>query len=124
MAEAVEKNLGELEQIRIGPIAITPPPMRMRIHWNILPDFTIDLTRPPGTGLISILRPRATVLVGDAAYSLDPFAVRKITSADPAIFRTPTFFDSFMQMGIIPTVLLVGLTGFGIYHLYGYLTRR
>lgn len=112
--KAKQKELG---QIKIGPVEIAPPEMKVRLHWNILPDVTIDLKAKPGVGFASILRPRATVLIGDKAYKLDPWDPRKVYEADPKIFAERTLFDSLMQIGIIPTIIMIAAIGYGVYKL-------
>ncbi|MCL6577996.1 MAG: hypothetical protein K6T73_01235 [Candidatus Bathyarchaeota archaeon] len=109
----------ELGQIKFGPVEMMVPPMKVRVHLNFLPDFTIDLSKKPTTGGIStIFRPKATVLIGEKAYLLDPWGKKIMEEANPKIFERPTTFDYVTEIGIIPTMIFVGLIGYFGYRLF------
>lgn len=95
-----------LGQITIGPLEITGP-IKARISGNFIPDFTIDLTAPPKVGMLSLIKPKITFLIGNKAYEVG-WGETGIKSADPAIFNTDTFMDTIQKIGIIPILLLAG----------------
>jgi len=117
MAKAIEMG-GKIElgQLRVGPLDIAlPRPQKLRLHFDFLPDITIDLTRKH-RGLLRALKPRATVLVDGSALTINPYAVRKIQPADPRIFDKPTTLDTIIESGVLPVVLAIGV-GYLIYRL-------
>lgn len=95
-----------LGQIKIGSLEITGP-VKARISGNFIPDFTIDLTAPPKVGMLSIIKPKITFLIGNVAYEVG-WGEKGIKSADPSIFMTDTFMDTIQKIGIIPILLLTG----------------
>jgi hypothetical protein len=100
-----KKGLGE---IRIGPVMFEGP-LKVRVSGAFIPDFTVDLTRPPKFSILSIIRPKITFLVGTEAYEVSlEGGLRK---ADPGIFDRPTWFDALNELGIISVIgasILVG----------------
>ena len=107
----------ELGQLKFGPLVFTGP-AKARISGNFIPDFTIDLSKPPKAGILSLIKPKITLLIGNAAYEL-AWGERGLRDADPAVFQKDTFLDSINKIGILP---ILGLTvGIGI---AGYLLLR
>ena len=109
----------ELGQINIGPVSIGGP-AKIRLQWNFLPDVTIDLAaiQPQGASswnLMSLLKPKATVLFGGSAYLIDPSASNTISEGDPNIFNTPTMLDVLSSYGPVVTLMLLGIFGYAGY---------
>lgn len=107
----------ELGQISIGPLTLAGT-AKARISWKFLPDLTVDLNAPKTTGfsIMDILKPNITVLLGGAAYKIDPYATdgSTLTNVDTTIFDTPTFLDKMANMGMIPIAgIIVGVGYFG-----------
>lgn len=109
----------EMGQINFGPVSIGGP-AKIRLQWNFLPDVTIDLAtiKPQGTSswsLMSLLKPKATVLFGGSAYLIDPSSSNTISEGDINIFNTPTMLDRLESFGAIASIALalaVGYLGF------------
>lgn len=109
----------EMGQINIGPVSIGGP-AKVRLQWNFLPDITIDLSTVQPTSsfsLMSILKPKATILFGGNAYLIDPYggSGNTISQGDPSIFNTPTFLDNLSSYGAIPTLMLFGILAYAGY---------
>lgn len=108
-----------LGQISIGPLEITGP-VKARISGDLIPDFTIDLTTTPKVGMLSLIKPKITFLIGNKAYEVG-WGEKGIKSADPSIFMTDTFMDTIQKIGIIPILLLASGAVFIGYH---FLTKK
>lgn len=112
MAKTIEiKENGEFGQIDVGPFRIED--VKVRIESRFVPDMTIDLSKkaPPTKkgSLMSLLNPRATILIGDPvnkAYRLDP-ATKSMRRVNPALFDNPTTFDKILSIGFLPIAVAV-----------------
>jgi hypothetical protein len=103
----------DLGQLKLGPLTFTGP-TKARISGKFIPDFTIDLSAPPKAGILSLIKPKITFLIGNAAYELS-WGEKSLRSADPAIFQKETFLDSINKIGILPIAALtiaVGVVGY------------
>jgi len=96
----------ELGQIKIGPIELVGP-VKARITGNFLPSFTIDLAKPPPVGILSLIQPKITFLVGNKAYEIG-WAEKRIKEVNPRIFESDTWLDTIQKIGVIPVVLFIG----------------
>ena len=105
----------DLGQLRIGPVRIVGP-IKARISGNLIPSFTIDLTAPPEKGILHLIRPRITLLIGGEAYEIE-WGDLRLKPADPAIFERDTLLDTINKMGIFPIIAVTAIIGFGIYML-------
>ena len=123
MAQAVpvkiEENGREREGfgfVEIGGIRLNV--RKIRLHWNILPDVTIDLAAPRrGPGIMQLLKPKVSVLVGEKAYLIDPWSKKKFKSINPDIFNQPTPLDTIIQGGILPILIILVSGGLLAYKL-------
>lgn len=101
----------EYGQIRIGPLELPVDKLKARISGNFMPDFTIDLKVPPKIGLLSVIKPKITLLYNNQAFEIG-WGQKGIRKVDPSIFERDTFLDTIHKIGIIPTILII--TGVGI----------
>jgi len=110
----IQQLSGSLGQIRLGPLTI-PGPVKVRVSGRFIPSFTIDLSQKPTkaekTGILNILNPKVTLLMGNMAYEFD-YSTREFTPADPKIFEKDTFIDTISKLGIIPTIAIIAGTAF------------
>lgn len=110
----IEQFSGSLGQIKIGPVTI-PGPIKVRISGRFIPAFTIDLSKKPTkaekTGILNVLNPKVTLLVGNTAYEFD-YSTRELRPTDPKIFEKDTFIDTISKLGILPTIAIVTGTVF------------
>jgi len=108
MAE-IQQLYGTLGQIKLGPLTVKGP-IKIRVSGRFIPSFTIDLSKKPTkaekTGILNVINPKVTMLIGDVAYEFD-YATRELKEADPAIFNKDTFLDTVSKLGVIPTIAII-----------------
>ena len=103
--ELALKDSNELGQVQIGPVTYMGP-LKVRIDGNFIPAFTIDLTKPSkGAGILDIIRPTVTILVGNKAYQIK-WGEKGIKEVDPSIFEKKTLLDNLQQLDLPATIIL------------------
>ena len=122
-AEVLKKTLDN-KQNEYGQIRITllgqkyEIPFKVRISGNFIPDITIDpklfrerVKRTRGFDLMSIIKPKVVVLIGNKAFEIDYLG--NVREVDPNIFNRPTVLDQLSFAGVGPlAVFLAGIAFF------------
>ena len=94
-------------------------PTKIRVSGNLIPDFTIDLTKPSKIGsVLDLINPTVTILFGrDLAYQIN-YKERKIKPVSPKIFERKTLLDTLNELGILGTLIYLGVIGYLSYKIF------
>lgn len=125
MAKTLETKLAKYGQIgfNVGDLIPKDAKLRLETKWF---GYTIDLGKKVepkkagkggGISIMNMLKPNATILLSGKAYRLDPNDPNKIREVDARIFNTPTGLDKLMDIGILPIIGGIAITGVLIYFL-------
>lgn len=83
-------------------------PMKARVSGNFIPDFTIDLSKPPKPGgLMSAIKPKITFLIAGNAYTIE-YGSSTPKKTDERVFQQKTTLDQLNEIGLLPLVIFTG----------------
>lgn len=117
MARTKETHLSRYGDFNFDVGGLIPKDTKIRLETSWF-GYTIDLgkksipSKGGGFSIMNMLKPSAVIGLSGKAYRLDPNDPNKISEVDARIFNTPTFIDRVMDIGILPIIAGVALTGF------------